>query len=75
MSRADDLPFVIRMMWICTWSFGSRRQVIRVWVLWDTNRALCAVRNVLFWIRNPGLWIRVRRLASAWAKGQDIIEV
>lgn len=67
-------PLLIRSLWAVTWSFRSRRQVVRLWLLLDTDPQILAIKNFAFYVRRPRLFFRVRDHVRAIREGFDIIE-
>lgn len=47
-------------------------RALRVW--WETDDDVIRVRNFVFFIRRPLLWLRVRRYRLAFRRGDEVIE-
>ena len=60
------------------WRFKLLRWRYAMWVAWDCDPAIVAVRNFVFWIRRPVLWCRVQYelpvYRRAFREGKEVIQ-
>lgn len=50
-----------RFLFLLAPNFAMRRRVVNLWLWSDTDPLALAVRNFLFWVRHPRLFLQVRR--------------
>ena len=72
--RFSTRPF-LWLLWRCTWSFASMRRFAQVWTWSDRAPVPLAIRAFWFWIRNPGFFLRVRRLRFLQSVGRTEIQL
>lgn len=70
---SPNAPVLIRVLWACTWSFGQRRRVSRLWTSLDCHPALVALSNFRYRLRNPWMFRLRREVRSAVRSGRTVI--
>jgi hypothetical protein len=68
-----NAPAIVRILWACTWSFGTRRQVVRLWIALGSHPVLVGLSNFRYACRNPWVFRMRRELRSAVATGRTVI--
>jgi hypothetical protein len=57
-----------------TWRFGQRRKLVRFLTFLDCDPWAVAVGNVVWRVKNPRLYFRVRRELAALRVGRAFLE-